>query len=374
MKKLLLSVVLISGFLFASAQEMEILFQNTVVNNETITVYGDTTFNTIECLLKVRNNTSADLTNVYVRRITVAEVPGSINSFCFGICYPPFVDTSVMATSIAAGATDSSFVGDYYPEKLNGVTTITYEFFDNITLANRVAAQVTVNYLTSFISFPIIDGNTTEANNSTLVVFTSDNQTEYLEKQLKLVNNSPSRVEMYVRRIINSEVDGSENSFCFGSMCYPSFTDTSSLVNIIAAGAVDSSFKADYYPNGHPGPTSITYEFFTKTKGREDIRESVTVIFKMSGVGINENAMAIQRLYPNPAPAFVAVEYEIKPESGDVWAVIRNLSGQVAKRALIDSNSGKAVIDVTGLADGVYTFSLMEGNKIVSTRKLIVQH
>lgn len=373
MKKLLLSVVLISGFLFASAQEMEILYHNTVVNNATITVYGDTSSYSIECFLKVKNTTSVDLNNVYVRRITVAEVPGSANSFCFGICYPAFVDTSKVAVIIPAGVTDSSFVGDYYPEKLAGVTTVTYEFFDNITMANRVAAQVTVNYVTSFSAFAIMDNNT-EANNQTLVVYTSDPQTAFLEKQLKIVNNSDSRSEMYVRRIVNSEVEGSENSFCFGTMCYPSSTDTSALVTIIDADAVDSSFKADYYSNGHPGKTSITYEFFNLADGREMIRESVTVIYNISGVGINENALAIQGLYPNPASAFVAVEYDIKLGSGNVWAVIRNLSGQVAKRSLIDSNSGKTVIDVSGLADGVYTFSLMENNKTVSTRKLIVQH
>lgn len=373
MKQILLSICLAAGFLMASAQDIQILYHNKIVNDAVITVYGDTVKDAIACDLKVKNNTSSDL-HMYVRRIVHHAVEGTENSLCFGVmCYSPLTDTSRIVTIIEAGKSDSTFVGDYYTYRHAGVTKISYEFFDNTTLPNPVRALVTVNYLGSGY-FTLLEGDTNVINNKTLTVTSTNLQVEELEQKIKFVNNSGSDAELFVRRIINEEVNGSENSFCFGVLCYSGSTDTSAIVTLVGAGTVDSSFKAEYFPNQHAGKTSITYEFFNLAEGREEIRVSVTVIFNISGVGIDEHPVAILRTYPNPASSQVNVEYDLKPGGGDAGLIIRNMAGKTMSCVPLDRYVGKATIDVSWLNDGIYTCTIMDSGKALESDKFIVRH
>ncbi len=375
MRKGILLLCLFVSFVFAKAQnEVDIYYQGSIVNNNVITVYGNVNDDQILLDLSLGNNTTSGLT-LYARRVVLENVEGTDNAFCFaGMCYSPYADTSLSPGSIGQGAImESAFQGEYYSYGLAGVTTIKYEFFDNTSLDHRVAAEVTVNYHTSG-NFSILDGDVTVVNTSTLVEFSSDVQVSLLEKQLKVVNNTDETVELYVRRIINEEVSGSENSFCFGETCYPSSTDTSVNALFLSPGVADASFRADYMPNGNAGKTSITYEFFNLAKGREEIRESVTVIYNISGVGIEENTMAIGRMYPNPASSSVTVEYKLKPGTASAELVLRNTTGQTLSRIQLDRYAGEEKLDISWLASGVYTFSLIDDNKVVSNKKLVVRH
>ena len=374
MKKLLLSFAFIVGYMLVSGQnELDIFYQGRVVNNSTITVYGNILDDVVVCAMAVGNNTASTL-NVFVRRVIIQEVPGSSCLMCFGdYCYPPQTDTTRFPATLEAGAVNESFLGDYSPAGTRGATTVTYEFFDDVTLDHRVAAEVTVNYHTSG-DFSILMGDTTVINNSTLVQFTSDIQAVQLEQQLRVVNNTDQTEEIYVRRIINQEVQGSENLFCFGTNCYPPSADTSLNSFEIYPGTIDSSFKADYSPNGNAGKTSITYEFFNMADGRAEIRESVTVIFNLSGVGINEPTALLNAAYPNPASSFVLIGFDKQAVSNNAAIVIRNMAGQTVTQASLDSFSGKAIIDVSGLPNGMYAYSLIDSGRIIATRKLIVQH
>lgn len=375
MRKSILLLCLVISFLIVKGQnEVDIYYQGSIVNNNVITVYGNVNDDQILVDLSLGNNTTAGLT-LYARRVVLENVEGTDNAFCFaGMCYSPFADTSLSPGLIGQGSImESAFLGEYYSYGLAGVTTIKYEFFDNTTLDHRVAAEVTVNYHASG-NFSILDENLTVINSSTLVEFSSDVQVSLLEKQIKVVNNTDETLELYVRRIINQEVSGSENSFCFGETCYPSSTDTSVNTVSLFPGVADASFRGDYMPNGNAGKTSITYEFYNLAKGREEIRESVTVIFNISGVGMEENAMAIGRTFPNPASSIVTVEYKLRPGTASSELVLRNITGQTLSRAQLDRNAGEAKLDISWLANGVYTLSLIDDNKVVSNKKLVVRH
>jgi len=130
---------------------------NKLITGTTISV--DSSNNTVETMdqvLKVKNNT-ADNMSMYVRRIIKSELPGTSNVICFGVtCYGPFTDTSLEARIVPAGKIDSSFLSHYSPYDLDnnlmtGITSITYEFFDNRSAGGPVSAQVTVNYNLSLV-------------------------------------------------------------------------------------------------------------------------------------------------------------------------------------------------------------------------------
>lgn len=142
--------------LYAVADVLDLFDEEgNLVNNAAISVRTTDTSSAayLDARVKVKNNTSAELF-MYARRITNAAVSGTTNTFCYGVCYPPFVDTSFVVVSIPGGTTDSSFVADYTPAGQAGTTSLTYEFFDLTTLGSPVTASVTIEFTLSGVGIP----------------------------------------------------------------------------------------------------------------------------------------------------------------------------------------------------------------------------
>lgn len=100
----------------------------------------------------VKNASDSKLSNVYVRRTINQEVAGTQNYFCFGInCYSPATNESSYAVEIDAVTVNKSFYADYIPDidgtgGHGGLTSVTYEFFDNISLSAPVSAKTTIEF------------------------------------------------------------------------------------------------------------------------------------------------------------------------------------------------------------------------------------
>ncbi|MEI6062437.1 MAG: T9SS type A sorting domain-containing protein [Bacteroidota bacterium] len=118
------------------------------INNGTITVKGsDPNVDALVGYIWVKNTTNTEMPNMFVRRVINYEVPNSSNSFCFGInCYGPLTNESVIADTAKVGILDKSFSADYYPAGNGGLSSITYEFFDNITFGVPVIARATIEF------------------------------------------------------------------------------------------------------------------------------------------------------------------------------------------------------------------------------------
>lgn len=128
---------------------------NRVVNDGVITVTTtDLTTLELSAHLKIVNQTDKALA-VFMKKIIHYQVDSTSNYFCLNPKCWPNADSTNIADSIPAGATDSSFVTHYdhffvYEKPIPpGLTSITYFFYDNTTLDHPVNAQVTVNYLVS---------------------------------------------------------------------------------------------------------------------------------------------------------------------------------------------------------------------------------
>lgn len=105
------------------------LAQIQLINNSNTVVGGYTSVNPIQAEIGVRNSGQSPI-NVNVRRQVISAVPGSRNSFCWGVnCYPPAVSLSPNSQTIAAGAVDNTFKGDYEPRNNPGTSIIKYCFF-----------------------------------------------------------------------------------------------------------------------------------------------------------------------------------------------------------------------------------------------------
>ena len=103
----------------------------------------------IPCVLFVKNLTNSPI-DVGVFRTTLEVVNNTDNYFCWGACYPPFVDTGSISVTIPKSKWDSSFIAHYSYENPAGVfnqgtSKIRYTFYDTQNPATSVS--VTVNYV-----------------------------------------------------------------------------------------------------------------------------------------------------------------------------------------------------------------------------------
>ena len=218
----------------------------------------------------------------------------------------------------------------------------------------------------------ITDLSNNVVNGTTINVYNSDINIDIMPIDLRVRNTYDQELRLFVRRIMQSEVPLSSNSFCFGVQCYASTTDTSTIAVVLASG-IDTTFLGDYYPSLQSGLTSITYEFFEK--GGQSIPSQVTVNFLLSPLGLGAvlNGYEFSDAFPNPASSSTSFNYSIPAGSvGNI--VVRNLLGSVVRDIKLEKLQGRAIINTNDLKEGVYFYTLILNNEAVVTKKLVIRH
>ena len=118
-----------------------------VANNSTITLHGHVDDSEITSYIFVKNTTSAAI-EVKVKKVVIDTITGTINTFCWGACFPPNVYVSPSPLTINAHATDSSdFSGHYSPDGIEGTSTIRYVFFNQANNSDSVCVKIAYDIL-----------------------------------------------------------------------------------------------------------------------------------------------------------------------------------------------------------------------------------
>jgi hypothetical protein len=137
MKKLY-PIILLMSFVYANAQSIQLLYNDEVVNTDTITVYVNETVH--EYYLDLVNTSTKDI-NLMITRNVISLLPGADTYFCFDNCYNSNVDQLPSAITFLAGDTFSHhdtdptkpyFYAAYYPEGQKGISLVKFNFFDEV--------------------------------------------------------------------------------------------------------------------------------------------------------------------------------------------------------------------------------------------------
>ena len=91
----------------------------------------------------------------------------------------------------------------------------------------------------------------------------------------------------------------------------------------------------------------------------------VTVVTGISE--IDEPAFVV---YPNPASAFIAIEYDCVGAIGNVSCTLFNSVGQIVRTFDMEGRITKH--NIQGLAPGVYMLYLRNRDSVIGTRKVII--
>jgi hypothetical protein len=147
MKKLLLVFSISILSIGISAQSLSLSDDNGPIDSgATVMVVGDPMDAIITAQIDVTNNSSASIDVKVFRRI-VSVLPNTSNYFCWGVCFEPPVDTSLIQLTIGPGETNEQFFGDMEPMEQVGSSYITYVFYDVENMADSVS--VTVHFKSS---------------------------------------------------------------------------------------------------------------------------------------------------------------------------------------------------------------------------------
>jgi hypothetical protein len=186
-----------------------------------------------------------------------------------------------------------------------------------------------------------------------------------------VTNNSESAKDIRVKKVEISLVANTMNTFCWG-LCYPPTTYVSPETVTIDAHATNSTdFIGEYSPTGFSGASTVRYVFY------DDANPSDSVCFNVEysafPLAINELGVAgIASAYPNPANSTLNVVY--KSNIANAVLAIRNVLGTTVLEMPLTGTAGKVAVNVSGLKEGIYFYSLMENGQSLVTRKVVIRH
>ncbi len=143
MKKGILTLTMVVIFAFVTAQSFKLYFKGVLVSPDTIiSVKGNPESGAMVLdALAVSNLSPADL-NVRCACLNIETVPGTENSFLWGLTDKPMTDTSNLALVIRANKTSGNFKGNYVPHGNAGTTKVKYVFYNQDNPQDNASVQV----------------------------------------------------------------------------------------------------------------------------------------------------------------------------------------------------------------------------------------
>lgn len=210
------------------------------------------------------------------------------------------------------------------------------------------------------------DGNKV-VNGTTISAFSTDTNITDLTKYFTIKNNTDRPLALYMRKTVNVMADSTSDYFCFSVKCWPD-DDTAYIADSIAPGAESFNFASHVthirrfdIPPLPPGTTSITYTLYDHEAFPEPVEASVTVIYQLSPVGVDEPWQEAVAVYPNPASDRITVRTkESMPREAALF--LYNGLGMLAKQPTYHLSGNTLTFPVDRLSAGVYFGKLVAGN------------
>ena len=167
---------------------------------------------------------------------------------------------------------------------------------------------------------------------------------------------------------------GSYERFCWGPLCYPFGTvasaDQGSALVTLAPADTNDTFKADFYPNGVAGVTTIKYCYQTPGNASNAVCHEVTFVVDATSDVTELSSSVACSLMPNPATDVVTLSMD---RALDGVVEFRNLVGQVAMRERIQPGVTQQALSLDGLTEGIWLVSVASEGRVLATQRLVIR-
>jgi len=186
---------------------------------------------------------------------------------------------------------------------------------------------------------------------------------------LTVKNTSLDTLNILCEKIIIDTTAGTSNFFCWGANCYGSETYISSSYNTLDPGEGDNVDFGGYYDAYCDLATAtIEYCFYPDTDPND--RTCITILYNGNISSIYEsNHVFSNQFFPNPSKEYTNFIYK---EGINKSLDFIDILGNKVKSIKLNG-TGREQIYIGDLSKGVYFGYTIENNKIIKTKKLIIQ-
>lgn len=204
---------------------------------------------------------------------------------------------------------------------------------------------------------------------------TEPGSTQLIESYVNVQNLTNDTIYVHVERTVIYQVAGHDESFCFGAYCYPPSTVVSIDPTVIPPGGLDYTFRADVFPNNVCGTTSVHYRFYNQNISSDSVGIDLSFGF-CTAAGLDDLSATsfVSSPTKNPADVSTSFNYLLKESNKNARLVIYNMLGAKILSIPVYQQKGEMHINTSDLKSGVYLCSLVNGEKIINTSKLVVSH
>lgn len=218
------------------------------------------------------------------------------------------------------------------------------------------------------------------ANNEKIIYEEAPSEIGEMVVEMNIKNLLDQAIEVTVEKEVIQAVNGTENSFCWGSCFGPDVFISRPPVlmepnSTSADGWLSFHYQVDPTYSGDPdqclpGTTIIKYYAYPATE--PDNRICVEVWFAFNATEVAENRIGFGHAYPNPASN--QVSFDLKGQNnGVVNAVVYNLLGQEVKSTIVNAAQNRINIDLSDMQSGIYFCSFIVNDEVLGTEKFIVK-
>jgi len=191
--------------------------------------------------------------------------------------------------------------------------------------------------------------------------------------ELKIKNNSTSAVTLKAIKTAKILPGAQKSYYCFAGFCFGDTTTVSPNELDLAAGQTDNNFSAHINPWNTPGNSVVYYKVYNTRNANDTVSVFIQTRIWHAGINDNDARADLGAAYPNPANEKFTVDYSLSG-AGSATLVLQNVLGSKVREVSVTDGSGKIQVNVAGLPEGVYLYSIYVDGKAVSTRKVLVRH
>ncbi|MDQ3048858.1 MAG: T9SS type A sorting domain-containing protein [Bacteroidota bacterium] len=192
-------------------------------------------------------------------------------------------------------------------------------------------------------------------------------------------NPTASDETQKVLRTIYTVDPADQTQFCWGGLCYGFSTNLSSLSATIPTMDTISfnqspgmGFHAIFNSSAVTGTRVVHYKFYDTTNPNDTV--GVTLRYNIVA-GINDESKAngsISNAFPNPSSTTIAIKYDLNEFATEGKIVFHDMLGKAVKEIVLNDKQGTAKVNVSEMNAGIYFYTFMVNDKVLSTKKLVI--
>ncbi len=214
-------------------------------------------------------------------------------------------------------------------------------------------------------TFSVAKLDETPINDNDIITFNSVDDDANLVTII--TNNGSSAINLNLVAETITGTAGTDMEFCFGACLWGITQGTIYGPLSIDAGVSTGELEVHFH-NHSTENDIITYTFKIYEDGNESNAFHFTYKYDANYVGVSNISNNNIFVYPNP----VKEKFTVKLNSlNNSEIVLTNILGRVVLTQKLQEN--KNTVDVSKLSNGVYFYSIINNNKIIETKKLIIK-